>query len=205
MLRVPLPAPVLAAALFATPAAQPPQAPPAQPLVLELRIFLGAEEVTSDTRVTVHRAGERSSPIAQTTARGSRLELTVQAGIYDAQAIREVDGKVANIRWAERLVVMPYPDEGGRHLEVVNFTNGFGALQIRAPKAAALPDVTLFKAGQHNRPAATRLDGPGYMLFVVPAGGYDVQVRSGAKAAWYSDVEVPADRTRLWLVPEPAP
>ncbi len=202
MLRVVLAALTLAALIPAGPGTQSPQS---QPLVLELRIFLGPDEVTPDTRVTVHRAGERSSPIAQTTARTGRLELTVPAGIYDAQAIREVDGKVANIRWAERLVVMPYPDEGGHHLEIVNFTADFGALQIRAGKPGALPELALYKAGQRSRPAATRLDGPGYALFVVPAGSYDVQVRSGAKAVWYSNIEVPADRTRLWLVPQPAP
>jgi hypothetical protein len=150
----------------------------------------------------VHRAGEHSKPIAQTTARTGRLELNVPAGIYDAQAIREVDGKVANIRWAERLVVMPYPDEGGHHLEVVNFTAGFGALQVRAPKPGAIADLALYKPGQRGRPAATPVDGPGYVLFVVPAGLYDIQVRSEPKPAWYSNVEVPADRTRLWLLPE---
>jgi hypothetical protein len=202
MLRVLLPALALAALVSAGPHAQSSEA---RPLVLELRIFLGSDEVTPETRVTLHRAGERGAPVAQTTARTGRLEVSVPAGIYDAQAIREVDGKVANIRWAERLVVMPYPDEEGHHLEVVNFTSGFGALQIRAPKGGALPDVALFKAGQHGRAAAISVDGPGYALFVVPAGAYDVQVRRGPKAAWYADIEVPADRTRLWLVPEPTP
>jgi hypothetical protein len=112
-----------------------------------------------------------------------------------------VEGKVANIRWAERLVVMPYPDEGGRHLEVVNFTNGFGALQIRSSRAAPLSSVSLYKAGQHDRPAATRMDAEAYSLFVVPSGRYDVQVGSGTKATWHTDIEVPLDRTRLWLVP----
>jgi hypothetical protein len=201
MPRVLLPALTLAALVSAGPAGQPPQA---QPIVLELRVFLGADEVTPETRVTVHRAGERTNPVAQVPARTGRLELTVPAGIYDAQAIREVDGKVANIRWAERLVVMPYPDEGGHHLEVLNFSTGFGAVQIRSGGAAALPEVGLFKAGQHTRPVATPVNGPGYVLFVVPAGAYDVQVRSGSKVSWYSAIEVPTDRTRLWLVPEPA-
>lgn len=172
-----------------------------EPLVLELRVFLGAQDVTSDTRVTLHRAGERTSPVAQSAPGSGRLEFKVPSGIYDAQAIREVDGKVANIRWAERLVVMPYPDEGGHHLEVVNFTNGFGALQIRNSRSTPLSGVSLYKAGQHDRPAATPVDADGYSLFVVPSGRYDVQVGSGTKATWHTDVEVPLDRTRLWLVP----
>ncbi len=198
MSRALLPALTMAAAVSGAPGAAPPQA---QPLVLELRIFLGQDEVTPQTRVTVHRAGERSSPIAQTTARNGRLELTVPAGIYDAQAIREVDGQVANIRWAERLVVMPYPDEAGHHLEVINFTGGFGGLQVRSPAPGPLPQVDLYKAGQRARPAAARIDGPGYALFVAPAGLYDVEVHGGPRPAWYASIEIPSDRTRLWLMP----
>ena len=26
---------------------------------------------------------------------------------------------------------MPYPDEDGHHLEVINFQNGYGALEVR--------------------------------------------------------------------------
>ena len=200
MLRVLLLASMLAAAVSAGLRAQ---TPPAQPLVLEVRVFLGQDEVTPETRVTLHRAGERSNPLAQTPARSGQLELTVAPGIYDAQAIREVDGKVANIRWAERLVVMPYPDEGGRHLEVINFTTGFGALQVRAAKAGALPLIDLYRAGQRSRPAATRIDGPGYALFVAASGMYDVEVHGGPKPAWYAAIEIPSDRTRLWLIPEP--
>ncbi len=59
-------------------------------------------------------------------------------GFYDAQAIREKRGEVAGLRWAEQLLVQRYPDEYGRHLEVINFKPGYGALQIRpAPDAAA--------------------------------------------------------------------
>jgi hypothetical protein len=173
----------------------------APPIRLELRIFLGADEVSSETRVTVHRAGERTEPVSQITATTGEIALTVPAGIYDVQVIREREGRVANIRWAERLVVMPYPDEAGRHLEVINFTSGFGALQIPTAQAAAVPEIELYPAGQHGRPAATRIDGPAYALFVVPAGRYDVQVRSGSKAVWHTDIEVPLDRTRLWVLP----
>ena len=93
-------------------------------LTLELRVFDGSEEVTTQTRLKLHRGGERADVVAQTNPGQSRVELTVGEGIYDAQAIRQKGDEVVSIRWANRLVVMPYPDEGGHHLEVVNFKSG---------------------------------------------------------------------------------
>lgn len=178
------------------------------PLTLEIRIFLGAEEVGSETRVTLHRAGDRSAAVAPAQGRtGSHVfsshVFTVPAGTYDAQAVRERDGKVQNIRWAERLIVMPYPDEDGRHLEVVNFRNGYGALQIKA-RAGAVSEPALFAAGERSRPVAPPVPvrpGDDYVLFVVPAGRYDIQIKGGTRLAWHTDIEVPLDRTRLWLIP----
>ena len=101
-------------------------APVAAPsLTLELRIFDGIEEVTSQTRVSVYRAGDRTDVVASRADDTGRIELNVPAGIYDVQAIRERDQRVVKIRWAERLVVMPYPDENGRHLEVINFQSEY--------------------------------------------------------------------------------
>jgi hypothetical protein len=175
------------------------QGPPAGPVTLELRVFNGSEEVTSQTRVTVHRAGERSDPLAQSSAEGGRVQMQVPPGIYDVQAIHEREGRVLNIRWAQRLVVMAYPDEHGHHLEVVNFKNGFGALQVRGGDAPH-PDVALHEAGNRNKPALTPVTGLTYVLFVVPAGVYDLQVRAGPKPVWHSGIEVPLDRTRLWVI-----
>jgi hypothetical protein len=170
-------------------------------LTLEVRIFSGTEEVTAETRVTVHRGGERAEPVAQTIARNGRIEMTIAPGIYDLQALRERDGRVLNIRWAERLVVMEYPDESGRHLEVINFTNGFGALQVRQRGTAGPPDAALYTPMDHDRPVAGQVDGPDYLLFIVPAGTYDVQTRTAGRATWHRAIEVPQDRTRLWFVP----
>ena len=78
------------------------------------------------------------------------------AGIYDAQAVHEQDRRVVSIRWAERLVVMPYPDEAGHHLEVINFTPGYGALQMRdgaGRKPAA--ELARYAASDRSRPAAS--------------------------------------------------
>jgi hypothetical protein len=169
-------------------------------LTLELRIFDGLEEVTSQTRIKLHRAGERTEVVAQTNPGQPGVELTVGEGIYDAQAIREKGEEVVSIRWANRLVVMPYPDEGGHHLEVVNFKSGFGALQIRSPDGER-PDVAIYHAGSRNKEVAPPIAGRTYTLFVVPAGKYDVFVK-GTRSAWHAGIDVPLDRTRLWLVPD---
>src|SRR5574338_1605607 len=92
---------------------------------LQIRVFDGAREVTAETRVVLYHAGDRATRVAESSA-GTGLDEAVPAGLYDAQAIRSHDGRVLNIRWAERLVVMPYADERGRHLEVINFQTDFG-------------------------------------------------------------------------------
>jgi hypothetical protein len=168
-------------------------------LTLELRVFNGVEDVTSQTRIAVHRAGERAAPVAQLGA-GSPLSADVPPGIYDVQAIREREGRVLNIRWALRLVVMPYPDEDGRHLEVINFQNGFGALEIRR-RNRTLPDAGIYPPGEHGKPVVQSVTGPDYILFVVRAGPYDLRTRGEAGPTWHIGFEVPLDRTRLWIAP----
>lgn len=168
-------------------------------ITLELRVFNGTEEVTTQTRLTVHRAGERTESIPHTPSGDGRVQLKVPAGIYDVQAIHVRDGRVLNIRWANRLVVMPYPDEQGHHLEVINFKNGYGALQVRGAGGAEL-EAALFEPGKRQKPVAAPITGAKYGLFVVPAGVYDLQVRSGAKLSWQNGIEVPLDGTRLSVV-----
>jgi hypothetical protein len=172
-----------------------------QPLTLEIRAFLGKEEVTHETRITVHRAGDRGQPVAQVQIGGQRT-MKVPQGIYDAQAVHERDRRVVSIRWAERLVVMPYPDEAGHHLEVINFEAGYGSLQIRGA-AGRKPDadVALFAPGDRSHPAAVAAWQNSYALFVVRAGQYDVQVNRGGRTTWHTAIDVPLDRTRLWIVP----
>ncbi len=178
------------------------QAPSSSPITLRIRVFNGSDEVTAETRVTVFKAGERQGPVAEAHARAS-IETDVPPGIYDAQAIQERDGRAVNIRWAERLIVMPYPDENGQHLEVINFRNGFGAIEIRSHEAG-VPDVAIFTAGTRQQEAGKRIDGANYALFVVKAGRYDLRVTRNGQFAWHPDIEVPADRTRLWVAPEPS-
>jgi hypothetical protein len=176
--------------------------PGPQMLTLEIRAFRGTEDVTHESRVIVHRAGDRGQPVANVDAGASSTGMKVPAGIYDAQAVQERGGRVVNIRWAERLVVMPYPDEAGHHLEVINFETGYGALQVRGSAGRKSDaDVTLFVAGDRTQPAAPPARADNYLLFVVRAGQYDVQIKRGARATWQTGIEVPLDRTRLWIVP----
>jgi hypothetical protein len=177
-------------------------AQPAQPLLtLEIRAFNGSDDVSAATRITIHRAGQRDQPVGRLAIGGPRT-LKVPPGIYDAQAVHEQDGRVVGIRWAERLVVMPYPDEAGHHLEVINFVSGYGALELRgAAGKRSDADVALFTPADHERPAATAASQENYALFVVPVGRYDVQVRRNNRATWHAGIDVPLDRTRLWIVP----
>ena len=105
--------------------------PVQQSITLEVRTFDGTADVSDATRVVVHRAAQRDQPVGQINP-GARPTITVPPGIYDAQAIREQAGRLANIRWAERLIVMPYPDENGYHLEVINFQTGYGGSRFAA-------------------------------------------------------------------------
>lgn len=177
--------------------------PSPQLLTLEVRTYRGTTDVSDATRVIVHRAGQREQPVGRILP-GRARTVGVPPGIYDAQAVHEREGRVLDIRWAERLVVMPYPDEAGHHLEVINFVSGYGALQIRSASGRAPgseTNIALFTADAHGQPAAVpSVPGP-YALFVVRAGQYDVLVRRGAAETWHTGINVPLDRTRLWIVP----
>jgi hypothetical protein len=163
------------------------------------RIFDRAREVTSETRLRVRRAGTSDPGIV---LQGPRLEVELEPGIYDAQAIRELEGRVAAVRWAERLVIMAYPDEGSQHLETVNMAEGYGALQLRLPDGAVTKDRDIVRLA--SPPAADRAEavgvfaGPDYLLMIGPTGTYDLRVTlDGARAVDVTGIEVPADRTRL--------
>jgi hypothetical protein len=162
---------------------------------LQVRVFDGPNEVTSETRVALFRAGERQAMVAE--MRGGRpIEIPVAPALYDAQAVRERDGRVVSIRWAERLVVMPYPDEQGRHLEIINFQADYGALQVTA-RAGLAPQAALFAVGDREKEAARPLAGNGYVLFVAPAGRYDLRIGGNSGVTWHPGIDVPRDRTRF--------
>lgn len=178
------------------------QAPAGPVIRAEFRVFNGTTEVTPFTRIRVRPSGSTQTG---RIVEGADLTVDLPPGIYDAQAVRQDNGQVVNVRWAERLVIMAYPDEGGRHLEVINFTDGYGALELKWPEGEA-PDpagvaVTLSQAGD-SQPFPTRLmHGLGYLLVVVPAGSYDVHImQPGKPDVTIANLEVPADRTRMKII-----
>ena len=187
-------------ALVASPhgAPEPPAGPPVR---VEFRVFDGTTEITAQVRVRVRQSGKTET--GKLVDRGD-LSIDLAPGIYDAEAVRQRGGDT-DIRWAEHLVVMAYPDEGGRHLEVINFAKDFGALELRWPDNRA-PDVggtgvAIFKAGDAHAVPSRVLRGLGYLLLVVPGDTYDVRViRPGRGPVTFSKIEVPAGSTRMKVV-----
>lgn len=190
----------------ASAAAQAPPAVPAFPangptVRLQVRVFDGLEDVTRDTRLRLYPAGRRDESISLTLGPDQAFEADVVVGLYDVQAIREKAGEVTGVRWVERLLVQKYPDEFGRHLQVINLRSGFGALQIRpegegvsAPgwSAVATPPGTPATEVARARPLGPDL------LLVVPSGTYDVKVTvPNAPPSWLTGIDIPDSRTRL--------
>jgi hypothetical protein len=170
---------------------------------LEIRAFDGSHEVTGETLVKVFAAGTREQPLKGTTVTGRGVVLEVPVGLYDAQAIRQREGQVLSIRWAERLLAQRYPDEDGRHLEIINFQRGFGAIQLRVPSGVTTTglEVAAFAPGARVQPVAQAVSGADYVLLVLPAGRYDLRVSRGGEPLWMTDVDIPADRTRMKAIP----
>jgi hypothetical protein len=174
------------------------------PVTTEFRVFAGREEITPTSRLRITPSGVRERMLEVGPAR--RLTVSLSPGIYDVQVFRTRQDAIVAIKWAERLVVMNYPDEGGIHLEVINFEPGFGALQVRSQKnPIANYVVDVFPTG--DRTAAMKpLTGEDSRLFILEARRYDIRVRpAGARndpndTRWMLDIEVPSDRTRLKLI-----
>jgi hypothetical protein len=187
------------------PAAQAP-APPAgeQPTVrLEVRVFDGSDDVTHESHVKLYPKGQRTTDIPMTTAgAGQPTTAMVPVGFYDAQAIRERRGEAPSIRWAQQWLVQRYPDEYGRHLEVINYKGGYGALQVRpAPSEAAAAkgwNGVAYAAGDQSKEIGKSIASADDLLFALPSGRYDIKVQLADKSTqWLRDIDVPADRTRL--------
>jgi hypothetical protein len=193
--------------------ATPPAAAPQGPTVtipaggpnvrLQLRVFDGLDDVTRDTRVRLYPAGRRGTPIRLTLGPDRAYEADVPVGLYDVQAIRSRTAAeaIAGVRWVERMLVQKYPDEYGRHLQVVHLREGFGALQIRPEGTTPVPAGWSAVATAPGVPATeiakARALGPD-LLLVLPAGTYDVMVSlPGAEPTWINGIDIPDARTRL--------
>jgi hypothetical protein len=185
-------------------AAGAPNVPSELPTIrLEVRVFDGSDDVTADSRVKLYPKGQRTSDIPMTAAgAGQATTAMVPVGFYDAQAMRERHGAAPNIRWAQQWLVQRYPDEYGRHLEVINYKTGYGALQIRpAPSdASAAKGWTgvVYPAGDAAKELGKSVASGDDLLFALPSGRYDIKVTLADKSTqWVRDIDVPADRTRL--------
>lgn len=189
---------------LATGVQTPPAAQASTPVACEFRVFDGADEISRETRVLVYPSGRREKGLPIDAAG----RVSVAPGLYDVQAVRERNGQVAGIRWLEHLLIQRYPDEEGHHLEIINFNPQYGALELRTSDEAEY-DATAFSAGDSTRPVAPARRGARYLLFVVPAGRYDVRVKPGRPAGanvpetWLREIDVPAGRTRLRTIRPP--
>ena len=170
------------------------------------RVFNGTDEVSAETRVRVRASGSEDQE-GGLVLQGPALTTELAPGVYDAQAIHHRKGRVLNVRWAERLVIVKYPDEGDEHLEVINFVPGFGALQLRLPPGtAADPSKLAVKAiGEGDGSRARVFAGTDYLLVVAPAGTYALTLALPTGSATLPTVEIPGDRTRMRVLGDAGP
>lgn len=173
----------------------------AEPVLAAFRVFNGTDEVSAETRVRIRVSGSEDEE-GGLVLNGPALTAELAPGIYDAQAIHHRKGRVVSVRWAERLVIVRYPDEGSEHLEVINFVPGFGALQLRLPPGAKVdPSILTVRPVEDGDAARVRVHaGDDYLLVVAPAGTYALTLALPTGPATLPMVEIPGDRTRMRLV-----
>ena len=163
------------------------------------RVFNGTDEVTAEITRDRPRAGDRGEPLLHASSAEGRVEVRLAAGIYDVQAIHEREGRVLNIRWANRLVIMPYPDEPGPPPRSHQLPQRFWrAPDSRARRwAARTSRSTSRQTRQAGGGAVHDVDLPALRR----AGRlYDLLARGPAGAStWHPAIDVPLDRTRLWV------
>lgn len=186
---------VLVAALSAAGSAAQSQ----EPVRTVFRIFNGTDDVSAETRVRIRVSGSEDDE-SGVVLNGPALSTDLAPGIYDAQAILHRSGRVQAVRWAERLVIVRYPDEGDQHLEVINLVAGFGALQLRLPPGVKPSPAMATVQGSDGADDGSRArvhTGADYLLVVAPAGTYTIHVTLPTGPATLTAVEIPLDRTRM--------
>lgn len=172
----------------------------APPLALDVRVFRGATEVTRDTNVTVYPAGNRSGGKRLAQGTSGERQIPLPAGHYDIQLVQQTGGKVTGISWTSLRLLVDYPGEHQRHLEVINFEKGWGALQIR--QAGPREDATVGWSARLLKPDGTEfgrgVPGDGYQVLVAPAGSYTIEVtRADGSKTRLGNVEVLENLTYL--------
>lgn len=170
---------------------------PAPPLSLDVRVFRGATEVTRETTVTVFPAGARTNGRPAPLVPSGERRMPLSAGQYDVQLVQQTDGKVNGIAWATLRLLVDYPGESGRHLEVLNFDKGWGALQIREAGATSSAPIpwTARLLRKDGTEVARGVAGDGYQVLVAPAGTYELAISKAATPVRMHDVEVKANLT----------
>ena len=174
------------------------------PVELIVRVFDELDEITVHCQIAVYTADTRDAPLVPDLRPGTGHHVEVEPGLYDLQVTWRRPGDIVAIEWAEHLSVLWYADEGGRHVEIVNLQPVFGALLVRPPVAWLETDrdwhVSAFLHGGVGRAGFEPVDGTDYKLFILPAGRYDLVAGLGSIELTVTDVEVPAQRTRLKLL-----
>lgn len=173
----------------------------AEPLSFDVRVFAGTTEVTANTIVSVFDAGSRTNPKRMPLAADGERRMSLPMGLYDVQLVQQDDGRVLAVRWTSLRLLVNYPGEYGRHLEVFNLQQGFGALQVRQAGVEESGRVawraTLRPAGG-GETVGTAEHGDGYVLFVAPPGRYDVEISNASGApTWIRGAEIHEDLTYL--------
>ena len=174
------------------------------PVELLVRVFDGDEEVTAHCGIAVYSADSRAAPLVPDLRPGTGHHVEVDPGLYDLQITRRGPDDTVQIEWAEHLSVLRYPDEGGRHVEIINLQPAFGALLVRPPVAWLETDrdwrVRAFLQGGVGRAGFEPAGDTDHQLFILPAGRYDLVAALGSTEIRVTDIEVPARRTRLKLL-----
>ena len=175
------------------------------PVELRVRVFDGLEEITTHCRLAVYPADTREAPLVPDLHPATGYHLAVEPGLYDLQITRRGPDDTIAVEWADHLSVLRYPDEEGRHIEVLNIQPAFGALLVRPPAPWLDTDrdwrVSAFLHGGVGRAGFEPIDdGTDHRLFILPAGRYDLIASLGSTELSVTDVEVPAQRTRLTLL-----
>ena len=174
------------------------------PVELVVRVFDALEEVTADCQIALYAADTREAPLVPDLRPGTGHYISVEPGLYDLQITRHDPADTAAIAWADHLSVLRYPDNGGTHVEVINLQPAFGALVVRPPAVWLDTDrewsVSAFLHGGVGRAGFESAGGTHHQLFILPAGHYDLVASLGSTELTATDVEVPAQRTRLKLL-----
>lgn len=173
---------------------------------LLVRVFDGLQEVTENCEISVYPVGSRDTASTAALRADGWTHVDVPAGFYDVQVARRDAAGVVAVTWLERLSVLRYADEAEGHREIVNLQPAFGALLVYPPQPWQDNDrvwrAGVFLHGSEGRAGFAPISEDAIpRLFVLPAGHYDLTAVSDPFEVSVSDIEVPANHTRMTVVP----